>query len=200
MTGVSVAILILAAGSSTRMGPGRDKLLEPVGGLPLLTLVLERARATGCPVYVCLPSPAHPRARLIEDEATPVWVPDADEGMGASIRTGIAALPGTIDAVMILPADMPELTAEDLQTVLKDYEPGRIARGTSADGKPGHPVIFPRDCFDMLRALGGDQGARGVLAGRADLLQLIALPARHALTDLDTPEAWAAWRADRSGE
>ncbi|MDX1780870.1 MAG: nucleotidyltransferase family protein [Thalassovita sp.] len=198
--GNTTAILILAAGSSSRMGPGRDKLLEPVGGLPLLTLVLERARATGCLVYVCLPSPAHPRAQLIEDEAVPVWVPDADEGMGASIRTGIRALPDETDAVMILPADMPELTTGDLRAVLDAHVPGRIARGTGAEGKPGHPVIFPREYFEDLKALGGDQGARRVLAGNVDRVDLVALPAQHALTDLDTPEAWQAWRAGQSGE
>ena len=196
----TTAILILAAGSSSRMGPGRDKLLEPVGGLPLLTLVLERARATGCPVYACLPSRAHPRARLVEDEATPVWVPDAEEGMGASIRTGIRALPEDTDAVMILPADMPELTAGDLQTVLDAHHPGRITRGAGAEGKPGHPVVFPRACFEDLKALGGDQGGRRVLSKHADLIDLVPLPARHALTDLDTPEAWQAWRAAQSGE
>lgn len=197
---MTIAILILAAGSSSRMGPGRDKLLEPVDGIPLLLLVIERAQATGCPVFVCLPALTHPRAALIGDRATPVWVPDADDGMGVSIRTGITALPDDVDAAMILPADMPELTAEDLQTVLDQYQPGAIARGTGAAGKPGHPVIFPRTCFDMLESLEGDQGARGFLAAHPEELQLIALPARHALTDLDTPEAWAAWRAQQSGE
>ncbi|MBR9649953.1 nucleotidyltransferase family protein [Thalassovita aquimarina] len=197
---MTIAILILAAGSSSRMGPGRDKLLEPLHGRPLLTLMLDRAHATGCPVYACLPSPSHPRARLMDDRTTSVWVPDADEGMGASIRTGIRALPDTVEAVMILPADMPELTAEDLRTVLNAYESGRIVRGTSAEGKPGHPVIFPRDCFDDLKALGGDRGARGVLTDHAERLKLIPLPARHALTDLDTPEAWANWRAGHSAE
>lgn len=197
---MTIAILILAAGSSSRMGPGRDKLLEPVSGIPLLSLVIERAQSTGCPVFVCLPALTHPRAALIGDRATPVWVPNADDGMGVSIRTGITALPDDIDAVMILPADMPELKAEDLQTVLDQYQPGAIARGTSATGKPGHPVIFPRACFDMLESLEGDQGARGVLAAHPEELQLIALPARHALTDLDTPEAWAAWQAQQSGE
>ncbi|WP_370741221.1 nucleotidyltransferase family protein [Thalassovita mangrovi] len=197
---MTIAILILAAGSSSRMGPGRDKLLEPVGGMPLLSLVIERAQSTGCPVFTCLPSPAHPRAALIGDRATPIWVPDADDGMGVSIRTGITALPDDIDAAMILPADMPELTAEDLKTVLDQYQPGAIARGTGAAGKPGHPVIFPRSCFGMLARLDGDQGARGFLAAHPEKLQLIPLPARHALTDLDTPEAWAAWRAQQSGE
>lgn len=182
------------------MGPQRDKLLEPVAGMPLLTLVLERAFATESPVYVCLPSRDHPRARLLDHIAKPVWVPDAAEGMGASIRTGISALPDGVNAAMILPADMPELTAEDLRKVLNAHAPGAITRGCGSDGKPGHPVVFPRDCFEELQSLRGDQGARAVLAGHGDRLKLVPLPDAHALIDLDTPEAWDSWRASHLAE
>jgi len=197
---MTIAILVLAAGGSTRMGPERDKLLEPVAGMPLLTLLLERAFATGAVVYVCLPSRAHPRARLFDRIAEPIWVADAAEGMGASIRTGISALPDGIDAAMILPADMPELTTEDLRKMLSAHTPGAIPRGCSADGQPGHPVIFPRECFEELQSLRGDQGARAVLAGHNDRITLVPLPDCHALVDLDTPEAWASWRSGHLAE
>ncbi|WP_416136390.1 nucleotidyltransferase family protein [Cypionkella sp.] len=131
-------------------------------------------------------------------DLTILAVPDAAEGMAASIRAGAAAAPG---ALMILPADMPDIDATDLATMIDafDQAPQAILRGTSADGRPGHPVIIPAELCAELQSLRGDQGARRVLALHHARIKLIALPDQHALTDLDTPEAWAAWRARRQG-
>lgn len=193
-----IAILLLAAGQSSRMR-GRDKLLEEVDNAPLLSTMVERAQETGCSVFVTLPSMEHQRSALI-GSATPVTVPDASEGMAASIRRGVAALPTFIKAVMILPADMPELTSQDFLAVLQAYtsEDLTILRGASADGRPGHPVLFPQDCFEDLFALKGDQGARALLKSGTYPVRLVPLPEEHALTDLDTPEAWARWRAQQT--
>lgn len=188
----STAILLLAAGASSRMR-GADKLLEDMDGEPLLTLMCRRAAETGLPVFVTLPSLSHSRAAAIRG-ATPIAVPDAAEGMAASIRRGIAALPPETEAVMILPADMPEITAQDMVLLATRQEgpQGPILRACTEDGTPGHPVLFPRRCFAALQTLKGDQGARLVLAGED--IRMISLPGNHALTDLDTPEAWAKWR------
>ena len=193
-----IAILLLAAGQSSRM-KGRDKLMEKVEGAPLLATMVRRAQKTGFPVFVTLPSLDHRRATQI-GVATPVFVPDASEGMAASIRRGVAALPVHIRAVMILPADMPELTCDDLQAVLLAFgsDDPAIMRGASADGRPGHPVLFPQDCFEDLIVLKGDQGARALLKSGKYPVRLVPLPEEHALTDLDTPEAWAHWRAQQN--
>ncbi|MGR3759222.1 nucleotidyltransferase family protein [Roseobacteraceae bacterium NS-SX3] len=193
----AIAILLLAAGSSSRMR-GRDKLMEEVGGQPLLSRMCRRAALTGFDCYVTLPGPAHPRADLVPD-ARPVMVPDAVEGMAASIRRGTAALGPETEAVMILPADLPELETQDLMHVAAHFHgaDSPVLRGTAADGTPGHPVLFPHRCFAALRQLTGDEGARRVLAG--EQVQLIPLPGRRAITDLDTPEDWASWRRQRAG-
>ncbi|WP_027258761.1 nucleotidyltransferase family protein [Leisingera aquimarina] len=189
----AIAILLLAAGASSRM-QGRDKLMEDVDGQPLLALMCRRAALTGLPVFVTLPSKAHPRAAAT-GSAIPVPVPDAAEGMAASIRQGIAALPEQAKAVMILPADMPEVTAEDMLRLAAHFrgEDSPVLRAASEDGTQGHPVLFPRRCFAALKSLSGDQGARSVL--KSEPLQLVPLPKSHALTDLDTPEDWANWRS-----
>ena len=131
---------------------------------------------------------------------TRVPVASAAEGMAASIRAGVGALPGEAEGVMIVPGDMPELGRAEFGALLGAFEADApsILRGTAAGGTPGHPVLFPRRDFAALGALAGDRGARPVLA-RADLVRSIALPGRAALTDLDTPEAWAEWRAKRKG-
>ncbi|MBD1202629.1 MAG: nucleotidyltransferase family protein [Rhodobacteraceae bacterium] len=193
-------ILLLAAGSSSRMRGG-DKLLEPVAGRPLLTRIAEAALATGLPVHVALP-PDRParRAALAGLAVRPVTVPDPAKGMAESLKAGLTSLPPGA-GVMLLLADLPEITAEDLIT-LRDHwraEPEAILRGAAADGTPGHPVCFPADLRDDLMTLQGDEGARSVLVRHRARLQLIPLPARHATTDLDTPEEWAAWRAAGKG-
>ncbi len=189
-----VAILLLAAGASTRMRGG-DKLLQEIDGEPVLRRQAKAALATGAPIYVALPLDRPERDRALEGFAVHVVpVPDAAEGMSASIRCGVAALlPGTA-GVAILPADMPELTAEDLRAVLEAFA-GDITRATSEDGTPGHPVIFPSTLYDEMKTLTGDTGARKIMRGRQ--VKPVPLPLSHALTDLDTPEEWAAWHANR---
>ena len=65
----------------------------------------------------------------------------------------------------------------------------------SADGTPGHPVLFGRRFFETLAGLRGDRGAREVLREAAEFVTEVPTPGRAALVDLDTPEDWAAWRA-----
>lgn len=191
------AILILAAGAASRMR-GADKLLEPVDGVPLLTRIARAALATGLPVTVAL-APDRParRAALNGLAVTPVTVPDPGLGMAASLVAGLAAMPP--GPVMLLLADLPEITAEDLTRMAEAHHaaPELIHRGTAEDGTLGHPVIFPGWARAGLLSLTGDQGAREVIRLHTDRLQLTALPGRHATTDLDTPEAWAEWRASR---
>ncbi len=196
------AILLLAAGASTRMG-GADKLLEEVDGRPLLAERLETALTAGAEVIVALPPYAEAPGRWAAVEgrgATLVEVPAPGEGMAESLKAGIAALPAETPGVMILLADMPEVTHSDLATMLGAFDGETILRGAAEDGTPGHPVLFPARDFAALAELRGDQGAREVLKAEAARQRLIALPARHALTDLDTPEDWARWRHDTGRE
>ena len=189
-------ILLLAAGSSSRMRGG-DKLLETVDGIPQLARIAKAALSTGLPVHVALPPDRPARRAALDGLAVhPVTVPDPSLGMAESLKAGLAALPPEAGCMLLL-ADLPEITATDLIT-LRDHwraEPEAILRGAAADGTPGHPVCFPPDLRDDLMTLKGDEGARSVLVRHRARLRLIPLPDRHATTDLDTPEDWAAWRA-----
>jgi molybdenum cofactor cytidylyltransferase len=197
-----IAIVIPAAGASRRMR-GIDKLLEPVAGVPLLRRSASRATTVSDCVIVTLPDHQSPRAAVLRDlDITLVEVPDAAEGMAASLRQACGHLPGTITGVMILPADMPDLTETDLRQVCAAFDASdgqAIVQAAAADGTPGHPVIFPSDLFPAFATLSGDAGARSILKANAHRIARVALPGQNALTDLDTPEAWAAWRAANSG-
>lgn len=193
------AILVLAAGRSSRMR-GRDKLTEEIAGQPLLAERVTTAQASGAPVWVALPPREVAPARwetLAGTGAALVEVRDAASGMAASLRAGLAALPPGCPGLLILLADMPEITCADIAAVLAGFDGATILRGTSAEGVPGHPVLFPAGDFPALARLTGDAGARDLLRREGARVRLVPLPARHALTDLDTPEDWAAWRAER---
>lgn len=194
------AILLLAAGASSRMG-GRDKLLKTVAGQPLIADRARAALASGAPVIVVLP----PRrlapgrwAALDGLDLTRVAAPDAAQGMSASLACGVAALPGDATGAMVLLADMPEITAADIAALFAGFDGETILRGAAADGTPGHPVLFARKDFAALASQSGDAGARDYLSRAAARVRLVALPDRHALTDLDTSRDWARWRGASS--
>ncbi len=194
-------IIVLAAGQSSRMR-GRDKLLEEVDGLPLVRRQALLARgATDGPVIVALPPEPHARYDALAGlDITLLPVPDAAEGMGVSLARAFAALPGDTKAAMLLLGDLPELLMEDLTNLLQAVDTNSeilVWRGTTEDGKPGHPIVFAAPLFPALRALSGDDGGRAVVASAGDRVMLVPLPGQRARRDLDTPEDWAAWRAEQ---
>lgn len=191
-----IPILIPAAGASSRMR-GRDKLLEEVRGLPLLRDRVEMALDTGAEVLVTLPPDRPLRQKALAGLEGPrlslITVADSQTGLSASLRDGaLWAIAQRADALMILLPDLPDLTEDDINIMLQAYDSKSILRATSEDGTPGHPVIVPARLLDALTRLTGDQGAREIL--RDHTVIPLALPGQRAITDLDTPEAWAAWR------
>lgn len=189
-----LAILILAAGRSSRMR-GADKLLEPVQGRPLIRHLAEQARQLDLPVLITVPrDDVWRRAALAGLDVTLVDVDDPGAGMAASLAAGITALPADRTGVMLVLGDMPEITGADMALLAEAFARAggaTISRGASADGAPGHPVVFPARLFVDLSQLTGDRGARDILA--TEDVQLVQLPGQHAVIDLDTPEDWARW-------
>jgi len=192
-----IAILIPAAGAAARM-LGRDKLVELVAGEPILRRTARLAVGTGARVFVTLPVSGAFQARRLDALSgvalTLVPVADPGEGMAASLRAGAAAAAGFAGLMILLP-DMPEIDADDISNLMAAFAetPDRPLRATASDGTAGHPVILPAALLPALGALRGDQGARSLL--RAHPPRLVALAGRRAVTDLDTPEDWALWRA-----
>jgi molybdenum cofactor cytidylyltransferase len=197
-----VSALLLAAGSSSRMR-GADKLMELVDDIPLLRLSAEVLLASQVDEVIVVLRPDDPR-RLAALDGLNVRVienPQATEGMGASIRAGIAAVASDAGALLVALADMPDIAANDVDALIAAYdvEDGReIIRAANPTGAPGNPVLFGRRFFEPLRGLEGDEGARSILAANADLVRLVRLSSNAARVDLDTPEAWAEWRAGQT--
>jgi molybdenum cofactor cytidylyltransferase len=193
-----VGIILLAAGTSSRMR-GRDKLMEPVAGQPLVAQIARACIASGArPVLIAL-NAAYPERRAALDglAARLIDVPDAAEGMAASIRAGLGMLPPDAAGVMIVQADMPNLTSGHLAAMIAGFDgkSARIVRARAA-GHPANPILFGRAHIEALARLSGDRGAREYLKGQAGTISYVDLPP-EAIIDLDTPEDWAAWRQRR---
>lgn len=179
---------------------GADKLMQPVDGIPLLRRTAQRALVVG-PVIAALPPRPHPRYAALEGlDLIKAEITDAAEGMNASLRGAMEWVPADAPAAMVLLADLPDLTSDDLRAVLgsmTDHPDARVWRGATEDGAPGHPVIFDRTLFGALAQLTGDTGAQEVVKRCEGEVHLHALPARNALLDLDTPEDWKRWHENR---
>jgi len=192
---MTLVIVLPAAGASTRMG-GRDKLMEDVEGAPLLLRQTRRALATGADVLVTARADAPARIAALEGSgARMIPVADPSEGIAASIRAGVAALsPGTTALMIVLP-DLPDIDTSDMLGIMAAHRaaPTRILRAVAADGTPGHPTLFPAEYFPRLGRIEGDSGAARLIAGAG--FDSVRLEGARAITDLDTPAAWAAWRA-----
>lgn len=197
-----IAILILAAGQSARMR-GSDKLAELIDGVPLLRVQAVRALATGAPVFVALPSTDHPRNIFLDGlEVGRIFVADADQGIGVTLRESVAALPAC-DAFLVHLADLIAVDAADLKAVMNAFasQPDHeVWRGATKSGKPGHPILFANDLRPAFGAMTGDHGGAKLLKDPKIRVCLVPLPDEHALRDLDTPEDWAAWRATAQNE
>jgi molybdenum cofactor cytidylyltransferase len=192
---VNTTIMLLAAGGSTRMR-GADKLLQKVDGLPLLTRNARIALSSDATETIVILGANRAAREAALDDLPIRFVVNEDwhAGMGTSIAVGTAALADDADAVIVMLADMPDIGVDFLNRFIASARPGAILQPVTKDGKRGNPVLFSRIHFPSLAMSSGDEGARRVIDANRD--SVIPVPAESGvLTDLDTPEAWSAWRS-----
>jgi molybdenum cofactor cytidylyltransferase len=201
-----VAAIVLAAGTSRRMD-GPNKLLACVGGQPIVARVVDAVLGAGAdPVIVVLGHQADEvRAALSGRPARFVDNPSYREGLGASLRVGVAALDEDVDAALVALGDMPWLRAEHVRKVVEAFDPtGPHSICVPVhDAKRGHPVLWSARHFAEMRELGGDVGARGLLERHARAVLAVPTDDPAVLVDVDTREmlaqTQASFQASRSG-
>jgi molybdenum cofactor cytidylyltransferase len=198
-TGRNIAALVLAAGRSSRMG-GPNKLLEKIGGRPLVRIVVEAALASRArPILVVT---GHQRERVEAALAglpvTFVHNPHFAEGLGTSLKAGIAALPAQADGAVVCLGDMPQVDGALIDRLLGAFDPdkGALVVIPTIEGTRGNPVVWSRRFFPDLMAVEGDVGARHLIARYAEAVAEVPLSGKAALTDVDTPEALEAVKAE----
>ncbi|WP_346906927.1 molybdopterin-binding/glycosyltransferase family 2 protein [uncultured Roseibium sp.] len=188
-----IGAIILAAGKSSRMG-GPNKLLAELDGKTLVQHAVEAAQGAGLAQTILVTGHMADRigAEISDFQIDVVHNPDFADGMAGSILTGMKALDPSLDAVIILLADMPGITSETLIGMIGAYadSPKALIVTATAEGKRGNPVLWDKRFFDGLKALNGDIGARHLIAENPEFVleYEIGLAAR---LDLDTPEALA---------
>jgi molybdenum cofactor cytidylyltransferase len=181
--------VVLAAGSGSRFGGG--KLLAAWDAGVLLEGALAAAFAApvrSVTVVIGADADAVAAAALAFDpRAMIVHAADHAEGMGASLRTGIASLPADADGVFVFLGDMPRVPAAVLPRMAQALVDGALAAAPVWRGRRGNPVLLDRTLFPQLLALTGDAGARGVLQDLGDRLVLVESPDDGVLFDVDEP-------------
>ena len=192
-----IAAVVLAAGQSRRMG--RNKLLEPVDGRPMITHSVDTVLASsGRPVIVVLGHQAEAvRAALAGRPVQFVENPDYAEGLSTSLRRGIAALPEDGDGALVCLGDMPLVKAQHLDKMIAGFNPveGRAIVVLTSGGKRGNPVLWAARFFPAMKAVAGDVGAKHLIGEHADLVCEVPFEHSAVLVDIDTPQALAALRA-----
>jgi molybdenum cofactor cytidylyltransferase len=198
-----VAVLVLAAGRSTRMG-GPNKMLADANGQPLVVHAVKAALASQAVEVVVVLGHMADDVRAAIEKSVPsqarlrfVTNPDYAEGLSTSVRTGIAALGSAIDAAVVQLGDMPGVGAPLLDRLMAAFSPveGRSICVPTVGGKRGNPVLWARRFFPEMAKLAGDTGAKHLIGEHADLVCEVEMTGEAAVTDIDTPEALAAWRA-----
>lgn len=182
-----IAGILLAAGEARRFG--RQKLLEPLHGVPLVRGAAERFIEAGLePVVVVISPDSRVRQALAGLEVRLVENPTPTTGIAGSILVGVSALPTTAEAVMIGVADQPHLTPAALSRLIEAHREGAIT--VPRYGKQrGNPSIFDRRFFAELGELTGDEGGRRVVSAHSEAVIEVSLPAVMGI-DVDHPEDW----------
>jgi len=194
-----VAAVILAAGSSTRMG--RNKLLLELGGETLIRRAVRAAGGAGVDevVVVLGHEEARLRAELAGLPCTPVVNADHAKGAGTSVRTGVRQVAADTDAIVVVLADMPFVTAEMIATLVQRYREARPPLVASHYGDvQAPPTLYDRALFEELLQIPGERCAKQVVRRHQDEAVVVAWP-ESALRDIDLPADYETARAELAG-
>lgn len=187
--GPSVAAIVVAAGSSSRMG--QHKPLMRLRGKPLLEYCLECVRASSArEIILVLGADADRTRHEIPLEGIRVVVNDGyREGMSSSIRVGLkAATPGAA-AYLIVLGDQPFVTARTIDAMIARYDSTRAAAVVPTFRRTrGNPVLLDRSLAPEIESVRGDVGCRGVIAAHAAEVVEVPVDDPGVLLDVDTPE------------
>ena len=198
--GKRIAGVVLAAGRSTRMGGAEQAACanprQAVGAHRASKRHWRRAqsRSSSSPGI----SMSRLKRRSPASTCNSCTIPILREGLGTSLRAGVAAVPAEADGVVVCLGDMPQVTAALIDRLIAAYdsEKGALVVAPTRNGQRGNPVLWARRFFPDLMAITGDVGARHVLANYGEAVVEVPVAESGAFVDVDTPEALNAAKAE----
>lgn len=192
---MTVAIVLLAAGGSSRLGQPKQLLRHE--GTSLVRRAAERALAASPVVTVVLGARREDVAAELNGLAVRcVDNPDWALGQGSSLHAGLRALPPDVDGALLMLCDQVRVDAAHLRSLISSFERTRAPIVASAYASTrGVPALFSRALFSELEALPPTGGARGLIA--RDPSRVVEVPLPGGEEDVDTAED--ALRLTRSG-
>ena len=178
--------VLLAAGRGERFGG--DKLNARLPDGRTVAVAAAETMVASLPRVLAVTRPGDESLVItLEAAGCHVVVCDrADEGMGASLACGVAASRAATGWVIAL-ADMPAIRTATVAAIAATLADGAHLAAPTYHGRRGHPVGFAGRFGPELAALGGDEGARRILAGHQTELECVAVEDTGILYDIDTP-------------
>lgn len=196
-TGVQQAttVVVLAAGRGSRFGGGTravdHKLAQPFAASTVLASTLANVVESGLPLVVVTTLALAPLVASVVAERDVVVLPAVHDtanglplGMGYSIAAGVLARANAA-GWLLLPGDMPLVRPATLRAVARAL-PQHLIAYAQHGGRRGHPVGFGSELYSELAKLGGDEGARRLVARYP--AQAVEVDDDGVLLDLDTPD------------
>ena len=187
-----VTALVPAAGMSTRLG--RNKLLLSFRGKPLIAHAVDTLLTSAVDeVIVVLGHEAESvRAAIGEGRVTFVENRVYHEGLGSSVRAGVAAIPFRTGAIMIYLPDQPLLEQGEVNLLIRAFaEAGKSQKNIVVPlyrGQRGNPVIVDASYRTAILAVAGETGCRRVIKQHPDQVLTIEMKTDHCIRDIDTME------------
>jgi molybdenum cofactor cytidylyltransferase len=191
----TIAAVVMAAGRSRRMAPHNKLLVADRAGKPMITRVVDNILSSNArPILVVTGHQAEQVEHALGGR--PVRYVHAEgyaDGLSASLKAGIAAVPPECSAAVVCLGDMPLVTGRMIDRLLSMYDPdeGRLIVLPTFRGKQGNPMLWDRRYFPEILEISGDSGARFLVGKYAEFVAEIEMADDAVLRDFDTTESLA---------
>lgn len=193
-----VIAVILAAGSSSRMG--RSKQLLEVNGEPMLRHIVKcsldsRASHT----IAVLGHNEQEHGRVIRDLRVMYYIHAGwKDGIGSSLKAGLGfslkVFPD-MQAILVMVADQPYVTEEHLNKLIESRNRSRTIVASAYLTTVGVPALFDKVHFGALLSLGDDHGAKKVIEQHRNAVEAIEF--QLGSMDLDTPDDYRKFKESK---
>jgi molybdenum cofactor cytidylyltransferase len=191
MTGCSfkIAVIVLAAGRSLRMGDS-NKLLMKVAGREMVARTVEQARSVSRKPVVVVTGHEAQKVREVVGDKDVVFVHNEqfEHGLSTSLKAGITALEGDVDGALVMLGDMPLVSIRVLEKLLGVFQSQSSICQPVVGKRRGNPVIWGREYFAEICGVEGDKGGRGLLEKYHQKITLVEVKSDSIFVDFDRPE------------